>query len=160
MKNFKQFSESLQTNEIHEYLNVLNDIFIDLIDDSRRTHIYYNHVLSSAQEIHTIEIESISLEKTSIFSISDFVDNGYPFFCVELTFGKEKIMEILDQCLELIKRIELDGLKLIRDKDYSNICGIFKNKWFAVGISNIQFEESEFKITNSDSIEMSLRFKI
>ena len=164
MKNFKSFSEFLSNKEVYEYLNILNDIFIDLIDNSLRTHIYYNQILSSAQEINTIEIESISLEKTLIFSISNIDEDIYPFFSVELTFGKENRMDMIDQCLELVKRIELDGLKLIRNKDYSNICGIFKDKWFAVGISNIQAvgisEESKFKIMNSQSIEIELRFRL
>ncbi len=160
MKNFKSFSESLSIGEVHEYLNILNDIFTDLIDDSKRTHIYYNHVLSSSQELNKIEVESIGLEKTSTFSVSNNDETLYPFFAVELTFGKENIMMILNQCLDLIKRIELEGIKLLSLINYSNISFLVNNKWFSIGISNDQFQKFEDKIIRSNPIEMELRFKL
>lgn len=106
----KKFKES---HHIYEYLNILEDIFVELVDDSIESYIYYNNQISYSKEDNISEIECTSAEKTSIFRYRTNTSKYIPHFTVELVISGAKKIEIIQKSISSIKRIELEGLKLL-----------------------------------------------
>ncbi len=158
----KKFKES---HHIYEYLNILEDIFVELVDDSIESYIYYNNQISYSKEDNISEIECTSAEKTSIFRYRTNTSKYIPHFTVELVISGAKKIEIIQKSISSIKRIELEGLKLLTGDLTGDLrSGIYNNRydWFYINIKDrILSKETIDKIescSDEEKIYIEIRF--